>query len=131
MLAVTAVEDLLQDDVKECIVDFRKAGISVWMLTGDKGLTAQEIGATCGLISEEAKADTEAEMNEMANMYAETNNATEGNLMANPINNNNFVMPKKHRDNRIFTLSEQSNDAMAIFEEVKFMNRARTMYKKH
>lgn len=40
MLAITAVEDLLQDDVKEVIVDFRKAGISVWMLTGDKGLTA-------------------------------------------------------------------------------------------
>jgi len=65
MLAISAVEDLLQDDVKECIEDFRKAGISVWMLTGDKGLTALEIGATCGLISEEAKADTEAEMTEI------------------------------------------------------------------
>jgi len=40
MLAVTGVEDLLQDDVKSCIEDFRHAGISVWMLTGDKGLTA-------------------------------------------------------------------------------------------
>lgn len=39
-LAATAVEDLLQDRVKECIEDFRDAGMSVWMLTGDKGETA-------------------------------------------------------------------------------------------
>lgn len=50
LLAATGVEDLLQERVKECIVDFREAGISVWMLTGDKGLTALEIGVSCGLI---------------------------------------------------------------------------------
>ena len=50
LLAATGVEDLLQENVKECIVDFREAGISVWMLTGDKGLTALEIGVSCGLI---------------------------------------------------------------------------------
>jgi magnesium-transporting ATPase (P-type) len=50
LLAATAVEDLLQDNVKECITDFRAAGIGVWMLTGDKGLTAKEIGVSCGLI---------------------------------------------------------------------------------
>ena len=50
LLAATAVEDLLQDRVKECIEDFRAAGIGVWMLTGDKGLTAKEIGVSCGLI---------------------------------------------------------------------------------
>ena len=40
-------------------------------------------------------------------------------------------MPKNPRNNRIFTLSEQSSDPLAIHEEVKFMNRARKMYKKH
>lgn len=50
LLAATGVEDLLQENVKECIEDFRDAGISVWMLTGDKGLTALEIGVSCGLI---------------------------------------------------------------------------------
>lgn len=50
LLAATGVEDLLQERVKECIVDFREAGIGVWMLTGDKGLTAVEIGVSCGLI---------------------------------------------------------------------------------
>ena len=50
LLAATGVEDLLQERVKECIEDFREAGINVWMLTGDKGLTALEIGVSCGLI---------------------------------------------------------------------------------
>ena len=53
LLAATGVEDLLQENCKECIEDFRQAGISVWMLTGDKGLTAKEIGVSCGLIPPE------------------------------------------------------------------------------
>lgn len=122
MLAVTAVEDLLQDDVKDCIVDFRRAGISVWMLTGDKGLTAQEIGATCGLISEEAKADTEAELAELSLLQG-VDNLPEGDIK--------MLQPATYRDNRIFTLSEIANDPAAIFEEVKFMNKARKNYKKH
>ena len=32
-------------------MDFREAGIRVWMLTGDQGLTAKEIGINCGIIS--------------------------------------------------------------------------------
>lgn len=49
LVGITAVEDLLQDDVAKCIQDFRLAGIKVWMLTGDKGETALEIGQRCGL----------------------------------------------------------------------------------
>ena len=51
ILGVTAMEDLLQDRVKDCIQDFRDAGIKVWMLTGDKGDTAHQIAFTCGLYS--------------------------------------------------------------------------------
>jgi P-type E1-E2 ATPase len=40
MLGVTAVEDLLQENVADSISDFRRSGIKVWMLTGDKGETA-------------------------------------------------------------------------------------------
>jgi magnesium-transporting ATPase (P-type) len=53
MLGITALEDLLQDNVKKCISDFREAQIKVWMLTGDKGETAQSIGILCGLIDPE------------------------------------------------------------------------------
>jgi magnesium-transporting ATPase (P-type) len=52
LLGITAVEDLLQDDVAKCIEEFRIAGIKVWMLTGDKGETAKEIGKSCGLYDE-------------------------------------------------------------------------------
>lgn len=59
LLAATGVEDLLQENVKGCIEDFRAAGISVWMLTGDKGLTAKEIGVSCGLIPAESSAQAD------------------------------------------------------------------------
>lgn len=39
-LGATAVEDLLQNEVGKCISDFKKANVKVWMLTGDKGETA-------------------------------------------------------------------------------------------
>jgi len=48
-VGITAVEDLLQDNVKSCIQDFMEADIKVWMLTGDKGATAKQIGYTCGI----------------------------------------------------------------------------------
>ena len=50
LLGATGLEDLLQENVKRCIEDFRAADIKVWMLTGDKGLTAMQIGKSCGLI---------------------------------------------------------------------------------
>ena len=47
----TCVEDLLQLDVSRCLVDFQRAGIQTWMLTGDKGKTAKMIGIQCGLFT--------------------------------------------------------------------------------
>ena len=43
LIGVTGLEDILQDDVKRCIQDFRKADIKVWMISGDKGETAQTV----------------------------------------------------------------------------------------
>lgn len=39
--------------MKDCIVDFREAGMKVWMLTGDNGLTAREISLSSGVIDPE------------------------------------------------------------------------------
>merc|ERR1719503_296387 len=44
ILGVTAIEDKLQDNVASTIVDMRKAGIKLWVLTGDKLETAKAIG---------------------------------------------------------------------------------------
>ena len=49
LVGVTGLEDMLQDDVTKCIKDFKMAKIKVWMITGDKGDTAYNIGVACGL----------------------------------------------------------------------------------
>ena len=55
LLGVTIVEDKLQDKVPETIKDLRHAGIKIWMLTGDKVDTAENISLSCNLISKENK----------------------------------------------------------------------------
>ena len=48
----TAIEDKLQDGVPEAIDKLRRAGIKLWMLTGDKRETAITIGHSCRLIKD-------------------------------------------------------------------------------
>ena len=48
----TAIEDKLQDGVPEAIEKLRRAGIKLWMLTGDKRETAINIGHSCRLIKD-------------------------------------------------------------------------------
>ncbi|XP_019251739.1 PREDICTED: probable phospholipid-transporting ATPase 8 isoform X2 [Nicotiana attenuata] len=50
LLGVTAVEDKLQKGVPECIDKLAKAGIRIWVLTGDKMETAINIGYACSLL---------------------------------------------------------------------------------
>eukprot|EP00607_Mallomonas_marina_P005822 CAMPEP_0182438608 /NCGR_PEP_ID=MMETSP1167-20130531/85890_1 /TAXON_ID=2988 /ORGANISM="Mallomonas Sp, Strain CCMP3275" /LENGTH=688 /DNA_ID=CAMNT_0024632043 /DNA_START=1413 /DNA_END=3479 /DNA_ORIENTATION=- len=51
-LGITAIEDRLQDEVPEVIADLTRAGIIVWMLTGDKEETAINIGHSCNLLEQ-------------------------------------------------------------------------------
>lgn len=50
LLGATAVEDRLQDGVPKTIYDLQAAGIKIWMLTGDKLETAENIGESCQLL---------------------------------------------------------------------------------
>jgi phospholipid-translocating P-type ATPase (flippase) len=52
MTGATAIEDKLQDGVPETIDKLRRAGIRLWMLTGDKRETAINIGYSCRLIKD-------------------------------------------------------------------------------
>ncbi|CAG7734664.1 unnamed protein product [Allacma fusca] len=52
LLGATAIEDKLQDMVPETIAALLKAGISVWVLTGDKQETAINIGYSCRLLNQ-------------------------------------------------------------------------------
>lgn len=47
LIGATAIEDKLQDEVGETIDFCKKAGIKVWVLTGDKIETAINIGFSC------------------------------------------------------------------------------------
>ena len=53
LIGATIVEDKLQDNVPETIRDMRLANIRIWMLTGDKMDTAENIAKSCNLINEE------------------------------------------------------------------------------
>ena len=55
LLGATIVEDKLQDNVPETIRDLRLAGIKIWVLTGDKADTAENIAISCNLISKTHK----------------------------------------------------------------------------
>uniref|UniRef100_A0A3B4VEJ7 Phospholipid-transporting ATPase n=1 Tax=Seriola dumerili TaxID=41447 RepID=A0A3B4VEJ7_SERDU len=51
----TAVEDKLQDGVPQTIEQLAKADIKIWVLTGDKQETAENIGYSCNMLREEMK----------------------------------------------------------------------------
>ena len=50
-MGATAIEDRLQDGVPETIANLGKAGIKLWVLTGDKRETAIEIGYSTKVLS--------------------------------------------------------------------------------
>ncbi|KAJ7706920.1 hypothetical protein B0H17DRAFT_1034845 [Mycena rosella] len=54
LLGATAIEDRLQDGVPETIADLKRAGIKVWVATGDKLETAIAIGHSTNLIGKES-----------------------------------------------------------------------------
>jgi phospholipid-translocating ATPase len=51
LLAVTGVEDRLQDHVRSSLETLRNAGVAVWMLTGDKIETAINIAYAAKLFA--------------------------------------------------------------------------------
>ena len=50
LIGSTAIEDKLQEDVGDTIFDIKRAGIQLWVLTGDKVETAINIGHSCKLL---------------------------------------------------------------------------------
>ncbi|WVQ93981.1 hypothetical protein IAU59_001059 [Kwoniella sp. CBS 9459] len=51
LLALTGVEDKLQEDVKSTLELMRNAGVKIWMLTGDKIETATNIAVSSKLVA--------------------------------------------------------------------------------
>uniref|UniRef100_A0A672NNA7 Phospholipid-transporting ATPase n=1 Tax=Sinocyclocheilus grahami TaxID=75366 RepID=A0A672NNA7_SINGR len=55
LIGATAIEDKLQDGVPETIAKLAKADIKIWVLTGDKKETAENIGYSCQLLTDDMK----------------------------------------------------------------------------
>jgi len=55
LIGGTVVEDKLQDNVPQTIKELKSAGIKIWILTGDKLDTAENIGYGCHLLSDQQK----------------------------------------------------------------------------
>lgn len=53
LLGASAIEDKLQDGVPEAIADLKRAGIKVWVATGDKLETAISIGYSASLLAKD------------------------------------------------------------------------------
>jgi phospholipid-translocating ATPase len=81
ILGATALEDKLQEGVPDAIANLHKAGIKMWILTGDKVQTAIEIGYSCNLLTNDmevmiiaadsvatARSQIEAALNKMASV---------------------------------------------------------------
>ncbi|KAF1781160.1 P-type ATPase, N-terminal [Phytophthora cactorum] len=51
LMGATAIEDRLQDQVTLTLGDLSRAGIKIWVLTGDKEETAVNIGFACQLLN--------------------------------------------------------------------------------
>ncbi|KAJ7687726.1 hypothetical protein B0H17DRAFT_1332344 [Mycena rosella] len=81
ILGATALEDKLQEGVPEAIEMLHRAGIKLWILTGDKLQTAIEIGYSCNLLKadmdlmilsadspQQARSQIEAGLNKIASV---------------------------------------------------------------
>ncbi|KAK6644623.1 hypothetical protein RUM43_000891 [Polyplax serrata] len=52
VLGATGIRDDIQDGVKETLSSLKEAGIKIWMLTGDKLETAENVSLNCGHFEE-------------------------------------------------------------------------------
>lgn len=55
LIGASAIEDKLQDGVPQTIEVLTKADIKIWVLTGDKQETAENIGYSCNMLQDEMK----------------------------------------------------------------------------
>lgn len=105
------MEDLLQDNVYNCIQDFRAAGIRVWMLTGDKGVTAKEIGISCGLVAPDSSINL-GDAQDIAMGLAQNKNAKTSRYVAVPslpVPHSSIQSPKERKSNKVQAKAGKKN----------------------
>ena len=116
LLGGTVLEDKLQNKVPDTISALRSADIKIWVLTGDKLDTVENIGISCNLLSynekifkikintsEDAKSEdiSEAPSMEIQNFLSEFRNFLENSINNNK-KNNLTIYPIKNKKNENF-----------------------------
>ncbi|XP_071989811.1 phospholipid-transporting ATPase IC-like [Engystomops pustulosus] len=96
MLGATAIEDKLQDGVPQTIHTLSKADIKIWVLTGDKKETAENIGFACKLLTDKSVITYGEEVNDMIqkriDLQKSRKNVEEGNSNSEPESNTNRTL---------------------------------------
>lgn len=110
LLGTTAIEDKLQEGVGESIEKIRRAGIKMWMLTGDKRETAINIGYSCKLIYDYSTVVVLSTNEE--NMIAKMNAVTQ------EIDSGNVAHCVLVIDGATLALFESNPSAMSVFIEL-------------
>ncbi|XP_076139627.1 phospholipid-transporting ATPase IC [Alosa pseudoharengus] len=64
LIGATAIEDKLQEGVPQTIAKLAKADIKIWVLTGDKKETAENIGYSCELLTDDMQIHYGEDVNE-------------------------------------------------------------------
>lgn len=118
LLGITAIEDRLQDEVPEVIADLAKAGIVVWMLTGDKEETAINIGHSCNLLREDTTTFTLTKINTLDEYNTKLKEVHEA-LEARAIGNGNaghttIQTTTGNRSGRVTTVSSATECALVM-----------------
>ncbi|XP_041110345.1 phospholipid-transporting ATPase IC-like [Polyodon spathula] len=78
LIGATAIEDKLQDGVPETITKLAKADIKIWILTGDKKETAENIGYACQLLTDETQIHYGEAVNVLLRTRQQNSRNTEG-----------------------------------------------------
>ena len=146
LLGVTALEDKLQDDVEKDIKKFIDAGINFWMITGDKMDTAESIGYSCGIFSEDSDVykiketndeekviDIMKKISEKINMIdLELNKITqmhhEDMIENNIIKNDESYRKYRHRFNSFNQLDRKENFELILLNNKKKENNDENKY---
>ena len=84
ILGATAIEDKLQIGVPETIETLGRAGIRIWVLTGDKQETAENIGFACNLLTDGMErvylVEDNVKNKDLGNVLRQSNNKYKSNV---------------------------------------------------
>ncbi|XP_040276086.1 phospholipid-transporting ATPase IC [Bufo bufo] len=107
LLGATAIEDKLQDGVPQTIYTLAKADIKIWVLTGDKKETAENIGFACKLLTDESVITYGEEVNTLIQRRIDLQKST-----MNPGELNNELNPESNKKRTLIITGSWLNEIL-------------------